>query len=773
MNLYWIGPRLSDLLRIDHLFTGAITIFGDRQNSLKYSRSFCNLTQKRINHNNLSNKEIDDFIIKELSSIVKKDKQANFLWYRGCAISQCSEDIISRSICQNSSLLINFLSDKLRTRLLIADYIPVLSSTLKLTKECSIANLKKLFPNDNEFVLQEPLSSSGGNGTHLLTKSNETKVIGNILSSDCLISPYYQNSVSINQHIVIYKKDIILFSPSIQIIRLINNKLQYCGGDYKAIDDLPNEIKEKIFRNSLIIGRLVQKLEYCGVLGIDYLLIKNEDLLFLELNCRFQASTLALNQALLDNNLPSIQEYHINSFGHDKPIINPNIRTPDYSIVSYINNRDSSILNSLKTLIESEHNDIEDIKVLNDGLDLTQNIEHNAYLFRLLFKTNIISLNSDYGVYHHPNIFLQKRKIHYFLDKKNLAYLKFSLLTHGIRFGKSLDNIPTELKLKEAVGKAFDLIIDNYLYINTPVSSKFSNLSPFRVEWIGNNDFNLFYFDDLLTSLKIAYQDTLSERYTSNGVSFFDVAQFFTDRLRIHPFPNCCYGRHFKDACKFCDLGNCKSQKKYNLKDIFEVIKAYINSSLPVKHFLIGGGSSLNDKRWDYICSIVKFIRSQTSSNIYLMTTPPKNIETLKKLKDSGVSEIGFNLEFYNRQTAINLMPGKGKISLDQYENAFKNATQLWGKDGNVRSILIVGLEPIKDTLTGVKFLSNLGVMPILSSFRPIPNTPMEDFIIPDFKVLYYVWKKSLEICKKNNLFPGPKCIPCQNNTISLPEVFL
>lgn len=771
-NLYWVGPRLSDILGIEHLFKGAITIFGDKKNILSKSRVYCNIKQIRVNHNDSSDKLINLFFIQELSKIIREDPFAKFLWYRGSVLPGCNDSVITNSICQNSALLTGFLSDKLRTRILFSDYVPVLASTLKFTKSCTISALKRLFHNHTEFILQEPSGTSGGYGTHFLTKQNEEQVLRKILSNDCLVSPYFSSSIPINQHLVIFQDEILSFPPSVQLMRQINNKLQYSGGDFLAIEDLPESTHKKIDTNSTNIAKIIQKLGYRGVLGIDYLLLPEGNLLFLEINSRFQASTIALNQSLLSNKFSSIQEYHIQAFTQKRPINIPNIGTPYYSIISYIQNDKSSEEIFLKELVEKSSNEKIPIQILSDGLQEGQKIKNEAFLFRLLVKTNVSSVNYEGGINHHPNIFPEIRKIQYKKDLQNLALLKFSLLTHGVRLGDYNEMSTPNLNFKEAVGKAFDLIFDNSLYINVPIFSRFISLSPFRIDLVQKNIFKLFYYNYFISNIEISYQDTLSKNRTRNGVLFYDIAQFFTDRLRIHPFPNCCFGIN-KNACYFCDLGNCPTAKKYNLEDIFEVISSYINSNLPIQHFLIGGGSSLRKDRWEYICLIAEFIRKRTNKGIYLMSTPPENTGVLNDLLRSGITEVGFNLELFNREMAKQLMPGKGLIDRSQYLKAFKYSTSLWGKEGNVRSLLIVGLEPIKNTLEGVKFLSKLGVMPILSAFRPLPKTPLSNFVPPDFNVLNYVWHESLKICKENKLIPGPKCVPCQNNTISLPEIFL
>ena len=46
-NLYWIGPRQSDIEDIKELFVGSVTIYGENHNG---NLSYCS-NNKRINHN--------------------------------------------------------------------------------------------------------------------------------------------------------------------------------------------------------------------------------------------------------------------------------------------------------------------------------------------------------------------------------------------------------------------------------------------------------------------------------------------------------------------------------------------------------------------------------------------------------------------------------------------------------------------------------------------------------------------------------------------------
>lgn len=47
-NIYWIGPRQSDIEDIDFPFAGSITIYGNNKNG---NLSYCKTNMQRINHN--------------------------------------------------------------------------------------------------------------------------------------------------------------------------------------------------------------------------------------------------------------------------------------------------------------------------------------------------------------------------------------------------------------------------------------------------------------------------------------------------------------------------------------------------------------------------------------------------------------------------------------------------------------------------------------------------------------------------------------------------
>lgn len=171
----------------------------------------------------------------------------------------------------------------------------------------------------------------------------------------------------------------------------------------------------------------------------------------------------------------------------------------------------------------------------------------------------------------------------------------------------------------------------------------------------------------------------------------------------------------------------------------------------------------------DYSMGRISHIRSRSNRPIYAMCLPPKDLNVLSEFYDAGIDEVGFNLELFDREIAAKIMPAKGAIPISTYELAYKKAVSLWGRTGAVRSLLVLGLEPIESFYAGVEWLCQLGVMPIVSVFRPMDSIVLKDALPPDNQELKNIFNKATSIASKYGLTLGPSCIACQNNTLSFP----
>ena len=149
------------------------------------------------------------------------------------------------------------------------------------------------------------------------------------------------------------------------------------------------------------------------------------------------------------------------------------------------------------------------------------------------------------------------------------------------------------------------------------------------------------------------------------------------------------------------------------------------------------------------------------------MSLPPKDNGILSRLKKAGITEVAFNIEVFDRNKAKTIMPGKGKISMEQYLTSLRNATTIWEKKGKVRSLLIYGFDSDTVFLNGIETLCKNGIEPIISIFRPLYGSDFYYLNPPKTLDIINVYHRCKKIAAQYGLILGPDCPMCQNNTLS------
>lgn len=771
MNKYiWIGPRESDIIYTNDFFSASVTLYGNNENN---NESFSSTQKSRINHNHITDEQTNFMNSKELDFLNKYDN-VKFMAYNPYLLSSCDLSVQKNAVCYNERSVLEFFNSKINFRNMSKDIcLTLLSNNIKGDK-CSLNYFRQLYPGFNRFIVQADVAS-GGYGTLLLDKENEQDIL-RLLDKDSvyLVSPYYEQNVPINIHAIIYDNDILIFPASIQIMMEDNNRLLYRGADYVAYENEVSESLKKMFvKSTLTLCEEIKKLGYRGVLGIDAMIVEDK-IYMLEMNNRFQASTVALNKALSELKIKTIPEFNLEAFTRKRASILQSVLDNvkvKYSCFTYIKeDNDIYKVHTDKLLDELKKSKyVSDI--LLDGYNKSDcDIEDEAYLFRVIFNTNIVGISPEQKVEIHPNLPTPTNS--WFSDicgKKDFIKTKISLLNQGVVL---TDDAKKHLKenggMQPGVYCSVDLIVDGKYAINSPLYVKFAELSPFTIDY-KMNKLSLFYYKNEIYDVAISSEDDISKSITSSGVPVKNICLKSLDRLRIQ---NCdfCVFKENNVPCRFCEVQY--KTINFNISDILESISLYFsNSKSSISHVLVGGLSNKIGEEKTNILNICQHIRKYTDMNIYLMCLPPLNVGDVNEYVDCGVTEIGFNIEIYDRELAAKIMPGKGKISLEQYINALSRAVDLLGKKGAVRSAFVVGLECRESLLKGIEKLCQIGVAPILSIFRPIPETELQNRMVPSNQFLYDIYMAAKCICEKYDLELGPSCAFCQNNTLSLKRI--
>lgn len=756
-NYVWIGVRESDIADTNELFSKSITIHGSGKNG---NISMEQIFRKRFNHNDDDFPEYNAFFTKTMYEIIKADPNVAFIQYDNFDCISFDNELKKRIVFRNDDDLLENINNKIALKKWAEEYVNVLPYKLLSGNQLTQSVLCSAFPNSEKLVVQKSFSC-GGEGTFLLSINQDQFELPISNEEQVIVTEFQENNVPINLHAVIYPEEVVMFPPSVQLISYEHKHLEYIGSDFSAYKYLSAKEKHLVTEAGLQICQALRQSGYLGICGID-LILTNDCCYFMEVNGRFQASSALLNQNLSKNGLPSLQEYHIDAFKNKKNTLPKPLNSAEGSMLVFCQSeqfyKSKWLYNRLK------HST--DFTVCDDSLNWANPIENGSYLFQLHSNNSISCITFQHTTRLHPNTIISPFQLDNTDSFSNLIKLKILLLTRGVSITSKVWNA-----MQKGSGVdweefgAITLKIFNRIWITSPCLEPWYTISPLEIDYDSKNQkFILCYYGTPLFPVQIMESDSISLNKTKKGHCIKDIVYLNPDRLRIY-HRNGCALQDQGLGCKFCDLYG--TTEPFDVSDICEAISYYWKNER-VDHFLIGGGSELSGDQCQSILDISKFIHSNTSKRIYLMSQPINDVEYLTKLKENGITEVAFNVEIFNRELAKKLMPGKSKNTLKYYCDSLSCAVKIWGATGNVRSAVLLGFDDINEFQKGIHSLCALGVSPILSVFRPCPDTPMENFMPPDEIEVMNYYEKADTICRSYGMHLGPSCQACQNNTVAL-----
>lgn len=753
--IYWIGIKESDLDDEPELFEKSVTFFGSNKGTnVSYSKE----SGKRINHN-LDNEESSLFIAKNINEILSQNENARFMYFSPYHSYCLPENLYDNVCCKNEKPILELLRNKINTRFWCAHSVPIVPSVLLNSSKCSYEFISKTFGNkSSKYVLQKNYSA-GGYSTYLLSKNSQLSFDN---SDILLVSPYMEESVPLNITAIIYEDEILLFPPSIQIIVNDSDRLLYKGADFIAYKKMDKNVKQKILQYSKTICENLRNIGYRGICGIDYITDRDE-VYFMEVNERFQASSYLINMALKENGFPSLHRLCLEAF--QKPKSNIDFSKLEVNYSSYIYTYHHRFRHCYQYILAKAQNNKNIVRIVEDGFLQNTIFEEDAYLFTLVSNINIVDIGYDNSINIDDNI-----REHPQLKQSDVLKTKISLLNQGFSItATAMQYMGKNKNARTAINTGIDLILFDKIRVSSICGKgRFNNMSPFELVYDQVNGLILTHYGAMISFADYDAPDLLGDRHTSTGVPYSRISFLANERLQINHEPICFYKRHHI-SCRFCGLSN--EEMPFDLQDVYEVIGTYIDQC-SFNGFLIGGASNIYTEGWEAIINIAAYISSHSPKPIYLMTPPPPEKEILYRLKHAGITEVSFNIEMFDRKIAKELMPGKGTVPLDLYYSMLEESTLIWGKTGKVRSMVIVGLESTESLLKGIEHLAQMGVQPILSPFGPRQDTELKDVIPFSSEKLLDIFLKCSEICNRYGLAPGPDNVECQNNTLSIPKKY-
>jgi hypothetical protein len=173
---------------------------------------------------------------------------------------------------------------------------------------------------DGPFVVQPPVGSSGEN-TYFVNNEADFDRVKDILEPKQRVKlSKYLPVPSLNGHCVVLKTRDGLRSiaacPSVQIVGAhgcTSRAEVYCGNDFSAAASIPQSIREEICKIMENIGLFMGTKGFLGLFGMDFLL-NGDEVLALEINPRFQGSTMLLSLLQVDRGEIPLAALHVMQF---------------------------------------------------------------------------------------------------------------------------------------------------------------------------------------------------------------------------------------------------------------------------------------------------------------------------------------------------------------------------------------------------------------------------------------------------------------------------
>ena len=353
------------------------------------------------------------------------------------------------------------------------------------------------------------------------------------------------------------------------------------------------------------------------------------------------------------------------------------------------------------------------------------------------------------------------------LDQVQL--LKLSLMAEGVavtpRAREALRGRPLTLA-DYATTSGISLVLGEEVWVNAPLrdhNPNFVSEAPPHVLDRTEFGYSILSPRGRFPTRLVPVPDYYNEKNSSEE-PYTAYAHTHADRVRISPIEGCGM------ICTFCDLPYEYTYRRKRIDGLIDAIaRAVEDRALPARHALISGGTPKKED-FGFLRTVYREIPARFPDlPIDIMMVPVPGLLDLNELRDAGIYGLSINLELFNWEIARRTMRQKYDLGQQHYLDFIERAVSCFGP-GRVRSLLLVGLEPIEDTLQGVEVLAERGCDPVLSPFRPDPATPMRKTLPPTAELLAEVYMRALEVVERHSVKLGPRCIACQHNTLTFPD---
>lgn len=303
----------------------------------------------------------------------------------------------------------------------------------------------------------------------------------------------------------------------------------------------------------------------------------------------------------------------------------------------------------------------------------------------------------------------------------NPGLLKLELSLKGVRLDPSWSSrLP--VNPAEPAGetrRGIDMVLPDEVWVNARIDEGKTDASPFVLQ--GNDDGATLRGDGKTVSVRLVLPPQFYERATASGTPMARVGTVNGAFLAINPSFACGYALRGA-PCRFCRSGSGMAVEQgfpLSMHDVVEVVGAAFGEGaceFVLFNLAYVGGE---DAGIAFLEPYIRAVKRHFDTLVAVQVHPPKTDRWIDRTYAMGVDALSYSVEIHDAQVLAQHCAGRVRyIGRERYYEALRYAATIFPR-GTVWSDLVVGLEPVESTLRGLDALTAMGVVPVLSLYRP------------------------------------------------------
>lgn len=219
---------------------------------------------------------------------------------------------------------------------------------------------------------------------------------------------------------------------------------------------------------------------------------------------------------------------------------------------------------------------------------------------------------------------------------------------------------------------------------------------------------------------------------TADGINYEKIAKLHGKNVLATTVVQTCVRYDESERCRFCaieaslDAGLTIAVKTPAM--LAEVAEAAVRLDGITSMVMTTGTSNGWDRGAKHLARCVRAVkRAVPDLEIQVQCEPPADLRAITDLYEAGARSIGIHVESMDEDVRRRWMPGKSRVSMDEYRAAWREAVRVFGFN-QVSTYLLVGMGEDPDELVeGARELIEMGVYPFVVPFRPLKGTLATD----------------------------------------------